>query len=82
MTEKSKNWLCLALMMTSLRGTGTKYEFFYPLKCEIENFAACLKISCKIPVKILTTAELFIKICVCVEEAVVPPLPLSIQHSG
>ena len=55
MTEKSKNWLCLALMMTSLRGTGTKYEFFYPLKCEIENFAACLKISCKIPVKILTT---------------------------
>ena len=29
MTEKSKNWLDLALIMTLLWGTGTKYEIFY-----------------------------------------------------
>ena len=31
---KSKNWLYLSLMMTSLYGTGTKYEISFTLKCE------------------------------------------------
>ena len=35
MTEKSKNWLYVALMMMSLWETGNKYDFFFTPKFEI-----------------------------------------------
>ena len=41
MIEKPKNWLYLVLMMTSLWGTGIKYEISFPLETKK------LKISCK-----------------------------------
>ena len=59
MTEKSKNWLYLALIMTLLWGTGTKYEIFYTKMWDIklcsssENFMQ----------KYLLQQKLFKKMC-------------------
>ena len=38
MTEKSKNWFYLALMMTTLWGTDTMYEIFFPTKMRDMKF--------------------------------------------
>ena len=38
MTEKSKNWLYLALMMMSLWGDWDEVQNILGLKCEILNF--------------------------------------------
>ena len=57
MTEKSKNWLYLALVMTSLWGTGTKYEIFLHQNMRYK----ILFLVWKFHVKILTTTEVIQK---------------------
>ena len=53
MTEKSKNWFYLALMMASLWETETKYEIFFTLNVKYK----ILFLQWKSYVKILTTPD-------------------------
>ena len=67
MIEKSKNWLYLAVMMTSLWGTGTKYKIFLHQNVRYK----ILFFESKVHAKILPTTEVIQKNVI----KVTPPSP-------